>query len=83
MEKLLTDTVYEALRATFEQVKEPGKSALVIDLDYYARDLTLGVETLRKMLVRLHYEKRICARKMRYPAYVPESWEVMFPADRR
>jgi hypothetical protein len=70
--------VYSSLQATLDQVKEPGKNGLVIPLEEYARNLNMGAGTLRKCIIRLHDEGRIIARKMSYPIYIPEAWEVSF-----
>jgi hypothetical protein len=72
------DMVCAELRRTLEQVREPGKSALVIFLDQYAHQLSIAPSTLRKTLIILHDEKRISARKLNYPDHVPEAWEIVF-----
>lgn len=73
------DLVLADLRETREQLREPGKSGLVIHLDEYAKSLSMTAVALRRCLVKLHDEKRIVTRKMSYPDYVPESWSVSFP----
>lgn len=72
------DTLYMELQKTFEQVREPGKSALVIFIEEYAHSLSISSVTLRKALVSLHNEGRIFTRKMSYPDSIPEAWEIVF-----
>jgi predicted transcriptional regulator len=72
------DVLHSELLKTYEQVKEPGKSALVIFIEEYAHGLSIAPSTLRRALVILDEEKRISARKMRYPSHIPEAWEIVF-----
>lgn len=74
----LYDAVFIELYETREQLREPGKSGLVIPLDEYAKSLDMTAVALRRCLIKLDERKRIVARKMHYPDYVPESWSISF-----
>lgn len=73
------DHVFVDLYETREQLREPGKSGLVIPLDEYAKSLDMTAVALRRCLVKLDEQKRIVARKMNYPDSIPESWSISFP----
>jgi hypothetical protein len=78
VESPFTEAIYNGLWLTFLQVSEPGKNALIIPLEEYARGMNISPTTLRKAIVKLHDDKRIVAHKVSYPIYVPEHWEISF-----
>jgi acetylglutamate synthase len=74
----ICDLVFIGLWQMREQVREPGKSGLVIHLDEFAKSIDMTAVALRRCLIKLDESKRIVSRKMSYPDYYPESWSVSF-----
>lgn len=74
----MIDAVYDGLLETFIEVRRPGRSGLVIFLQTYAQSRNVSADVLRRVIQLLQEQGRISARKMDYPGYVPEAWEISF-----
>jgi hypothetical protein len=76
------NTVFFKLLDIYQQVKEPGKSALVIfpsgeDIASFVEEIG-GPDAFKLALTELTEVQRIHARKMNYPPNIPEAYEVTF-----
>jgi hypothetical protein len=73
------ETIYTALRETFEQVRRPGRNGLVIHLQVYAKEiLHVNGSILLHAIESFCQQERITARKVGSPSDLPESWEILF-----
>ncbi len=71
-------TVYTSLLKTFEEVREPGKNALIIPLETYAQGIGMTADDLRSTLLELYQQGYITTRMLDYPPDRAESWEIVF-----
>lgn len=77
------DATYEKLAQIFVNVREPGKSALVVFLEEeqlvaFTQEIG-GTDAFRQTIIALAEQHRIEARKMNYPSDIPEAWQIVFP----
>lgn len=78
----LLDNVFFKLLDIYLQVKEPGKSALVIfpsgeDIASFVEEMC-GPDVFKQALADLTEVQRIHARKLNSPSHIPEACEVIF-----